>query len=70
MIISKQSYLNVMFFSEFYPKIVFWIFNEIQMRIEIYHICKIVSNLRYCIFHDTLSNIAENGCMRQKSDIQ
>ena len=31
-----------------------------------------VSNLRECIFHDfdILTNIAENGCTRKKSDIQ
>ena len=33
---------------------------------EIYVICKNVSNLRGCIFHDfdTLTNIGENGCMQ------
>lgn len=43
-------------------------FHKIQMRAEIYLICKNVSNLSDCIFHDfdTLGYKAENRCMQRK----
>ena len=44
-------------------------FHKIQMRALIYLICKNVSNLRNCIYHNTLTNLAENGWTRKKPDI-
>ena len=45
------------FFARFIPQnrvlnVREWIFHEIPVRVEIYLICKIVSNLRSCIFHN------------------
>ena len=42
------------------------------MRVEIYLICEIVSNLRDFISldFDSLMNIAENGCTWEKPDIE
>ena len=70
-------YLLVIFSREFYPKSYIlnvreWIFHEIQIRVDIFLICKIESNSANCKFldFDILAKIEENGCTRKKIDIR
>ena len=59
------------FFREFHPKTVYQIYANEHFTKTIYLICKTVSNLCECIFHDydILPNIAENGYKWKKPDV-